>query len=354
MTIVSYITHWLWGLTGFGSFRMRCNSSLLKSSAAGLMLFLAAAIFSGAPQAEAAEKIIFAHLFDESIPHHQEALWAAREIARRTDGRFEMEVFARGALGSADTEHLDAIKAGMADITYVSFSHVANVYGPISIGAGPYVFRDYHHWEAFRDSELFQELKAGYEERAGVRVTGMVYYGQRHITSKKPIRRLEDLKGMPIRSGSMHTIVKTLELLGTKPVQIPFHEVYQALKSGIVDAQENPLPTIYAMKFYEVSDIITLTGHFTDGQMVLFNKPRWDALAQSDRAVIAKVLLEMSKRVSDNTRKQEIELIGTLREMGVTVNVIDTTAFMEAIRPELTGEAFPWGETVFNRLQAIR
>ncbi|MHC1729369.1 MAG: TRAP transporter substrate-binding protein DctP [Syntrophobacteraceae bacterium] len=327
---------------------------MLKHTAVGLLLFLAATFSHGTAPVGAAEKIIFAHLFEESVPHHQEVLWAAREIARRTDGRFVIEVFAKGALGSTDMEHLDAVKAGLADITYVSFSHVANVYGPISIGAGPYVFRDYRHWEAFRDSELFQELKAGYEDKAKVRVMGMVYYGQRHITSKRPITGLQDLKDMPIRSGSMQTIVKTLELLGTKPVQIPFHEVYQALKSGIVQAQENPLPTIFAMKFYEVAGIITLTGHFTDGQMVLFNEPRWDALPQSDRAIIAEVLQEMSKRVSDNTRKQEIELIETFRNMGVTVNTIDPTALMEAIRPELTGDAFPWGETIFNRLQAIR
>ncbi len=320
------------------------------------VMWIMAAIFiigSGLPVA-AAEKIVMAHLFDDSIPHHQEALWAAQEIARRTDSRYMMEVLARGAFGSTDTEHLDAIKAGLADLTYVSFSHVADVYGPISIGAGPYVFRDYRHWEAFRDSALFQKLKEGYEKVAGVRVVGMVYYGQRHITSKKPIAGLQDLKDMPIRTGTMRTIMKTLQLLGTKPVQIPFHEVYQALKSGIVEAQENPLPTILAMKFYEVANVITLTAHFTDGQLVLFNRQRWDSIPEADRAIIASVLSEMSKKVSDDTRSQEVELIKTFREMGVTVNEIDKRPFQEALRPALTSDAFPWGEKIYRRVQDIQ
>jgi len=275
-------------------------------------------------------------------------------MAKRTNGRYVMEVLGRGALGATDTEHLEALKAGMIDATYVSFSHVSDVYGPISIGAGPYVFRDYRHWEAFRDSGLFQELKTGYENAAGVRVAGMVYYGQRHITSKKPIKGLEDLKGLPIRSGPMRTILKTLELLGTKPVQIPFHEVYQALKSNIVEAQENPLPTIFAMKFYEVANIVTLTAHFTDGQLVLFNRSRWDALPEGDRAIIGEVLREMSKRVSDNTREQEIELTKTLRNMGVTVNEIDKAPLIEALLPAVTSDAFPWGKVIYDRVQELQ
>ena len=302
----------------------------------------------------AAERIVFAHLFDESLPHHQEALWACEELATRTNGRYVMEVLGRGAFGSTDTEHLQALKAGMADVTYLSFSHVSDVYGPVSIGAGPYVFRDYRHWEAFRDSDLFQELKAGYENAAGVYVAGMVYYGQRHISSKKPIEGLEDLKDLPIRSGPMRTILRTLELLGTKPVQIPFHEVYQALKSNLVEAQENPLPTIFAMKFYEVANIITLTAHFTDGQLVLFNRSRWDALPEGDRVIIGQVLREMSKRVSDNTRKQEIDLIKTLRDMGVTVNEIDKAPLAEALRPAVTSDVFPWGKAIYDRLQELQ
>lgn len=315
------------------------------------MIILAGAT---APAAEAAERLVFAHLFDESIPHHQEALWASREMARRTNGRYIMEVLGRGAFGSTDTEHLDALKAGMVDITYVSFSHVSDVYGPISIGAGPYVFRDYEHWEAFRDSDLFQELRAGYEKAAGVRVAGMVYYGQRHITSQNPIYGLDDLKGLSIRCGSMRTIQRTLELLGTKPVQIPFHDVYQALKSNIVEAQENPLPTIFAMKFYEVARVITLTAHFTDGQLVLFNEQRWASLPETDRAIIAEIVREMSKRVSDNTRKQEIELIKTFADMGVTVNAIDKTPIIKALQPALTSNVFPWGKAIYDRLQAIQ
>jgi tripartite ATP-independent transporter DctP family solute receptor len=316
------------------------------------LLLAAAAVF--AHPAPAADRILLAHLFEESTAHHQEALWAAEEAAKRTNGRYVMEVLGNGTLGSSDTQHMEAVKAGTVDMTYLGFSHVADTYGPLSIGAGPYIFRDYNHWLAFGESPLFQELRQGYERASGLRVLGMVYYGQRHITSKKPVRSLQDLKGMPIRSGPMPTIMKTLQLLGAKPVLIPFHEVYQALKSGIVEAQENPLPTIRAMKFYEVANVITLTGHFTDGQLVLFNGPKWEALPEADRKVLAEVFLEVSRRVSDNTRRQEIELVKTFRDMGVTVNEIDTAPFREAVRPALTSDVFPWGRAIYDRLQAIQ
>lgn len=325
----------------------------MKSSQVKLVIALLGVAVLSARPLPAAERILFAHLFDESTAHHQEALWAAAEVEKRTNGRYVMDVLGKGTLGTTDTEHMEAVKTGTVDMTYLGISHVADTYGPLSIGAGPHLFRNYQHWRAFGESALFRELRTRYEEVSGLRVLGMVYYGQRHITSKSPIRSLEDLKGMRIRSGPMPTIMKTLELLGAKPVLIPFHEVYQALKSGIVDAQENPLPTIRAMKFYEVANVITLTGHFTDGQLVLFNGPKWDAMAEGDRAVLAEIFRVMSQRVSDSTRSQELELVRTFREMGVTVNEIDTAPFVEAVRPALISGIFPWGMTVYERLQEI-
>jgi TRAP-type C4-dicarboxylate transport system substrate-binding protein len=125
-----------------------------------VLLALMTMLMTASPPSLAREKILFAHLFDESIPHHQDALWAARELERRTNGRYVMEVLGKGTLGATDTQHMEAVKAGLADVTYLGFSHAADIYSPVSIGSGPYVFRDYRRWEAFRESPLFQELKA--------------------------------------------------------------------------------------------------------------------------------------------------------------------------------------------------
>src|SRR6202040_2346991 len=131
-------------------------------------------------------------------------------------------------------------------------------YPPMSIASGPFIFRDFHHWETFRTSPVFQELAQQYEARTGG-----------HLTANKLVQKPEDMKGMKLRVPDAPLFTMFPRAVGANPTPIAFAEVYLALQNGTVDAQENPLPTIDAKKFYEVQKYIILTGHITESLVTI-------------------------------------------------------------------------------------
>ena len=132
------------------------------------------------------------------------------------------------------------------------------------------MFRDFNHWKAFSTSPLFAELGEGYRAKSGGnKVVAITYYGERHVTSNKPINKPEDMKGLKIRVPDAPLYTMFPRAVGANPTPIAFAEVYLALQNGTVDAQENPLPTIDAKKFYEVQKYIVLTGHITDALLTI-------------------------------------------------------------------------------------
>ncbi len=148
------------------------------------------------------------------------------------------------------------------------------------------MFRDYDHWDHYRNSELFDELAQGYTDASGNHIVAMTYYGARHVTSNKPILTPADMDGLKIRVPNAPLYMMFPEATGANPTPIAFAEVYLALQQGTVDAQENPLPTIQAKKFYEVQSDINLTGHITDALLTIVGGPTWDSLDEADRAAL--------------------------------------------------------------------
>src|SRR5256885_3743425 len=179
-----------------------------------VVVCLLAMVVALAPsQACAAEKIVSGHMWESQTAQHRALVWAAQEVERRFSGRYHMDVFPKGQLGNTDAELAEGLHNGTTDVSFFNVGHAATVYPPISIGGAPFLFRDFAHWDAYRRSSLFEELKAGFEKVAGLKVFGLTYYGERHITSKKPIRDLEDLKGLVIRVPNKPTLLTMFRAL---------------------------------------------------------------------------------------------------------------------------------------------
>jgi TRAP-type C4-dicarboxylate transport system substrate-binding protein len=167
-----------------------------------------------APLAGAEQRLIFGHILEESTAHHRHLLWAAEQIQEQLGGRYQLEMFPKGQLGNTDAQVIEGFNKGTVHMAYLSLGHLVNLYGPLSIGAGPFVFRDFDHWQAFSHSDLYRELVEGFEKATGMKVLGLAYYGQRHVTSHKPLHGLEDLQGLVIRVPNIPTMIKTFRLLG--------------------------------------------------------------------------------------------------------------------------------------------
>lgn len=134
--------------------------------------------------ASAQTKLKWAHVYETSEPYHKWAVWAADEYKKRTNGKYEIQVFPASSLGK-ESDINEALGLGTIDIIYTGQLFAGRSYGPLAVGGAPFMFRDYGHWAAFRTSDLFKELAAGYQKRTGNHVVTLTYYGERHVTSNK-------------------------------------------------------------------------------------------------------------------------------------------------------------------------
>ncbi|KAA0014636.1 DctP family TRAP transporter solute-binding subunit [Billgrantia pellis] len=299
-----------------------------------------------------AESLNFAHVYETSEPYHEWALWAADEIEQRTDGRYSIEVHPASSLGKEEDIN-EGLTLGTVDIIYTGTQFAGRAYGPIGIAGAPYMFRDFDHWQAYADSDLFQEIAQGYQDATGNVPVALNYYGERHVTSNQPIETPEDMRNLKIRTPNAPMYMMFPEAVGANPSPIAFDEVYLALQQGVVDAQENPLPTIRAKAFYEVQDHINLTGHITDSLLTIIGGPLWDRLSEEDRKIFREVYQEAAEKITADIQQQEQELVAWFEEQGVTVNEVDREPFREAVVPEHNGDDATWDQETYDRLQEI-
>lgn len=320
------------------------------------MLFATAsavAVLGLLPATAVAEtKLKWAHVYESSEPYHTCAVAANELLMDATEGRYGIEVFPASSLGK-EVDINEGLGFGTVDIIYTGQLFAGRSYGPIAIGGAPFMFRDWDHWDKFRNSELFGELSQGYTDATGNHITAMTYYGARHVTSNKPILTPADMDGLKIRVPNAPLYMMFPEATGANPAPIAFAEVYLALQQGTVDAQENPLPTIQAKKFYEVQSDINLTGHITDALLTIIGGPAWDAMDATDQANLTQVTKDTAVCATDAIIKAEGELAEWFRGEGVQVNEVDRGPFIEAVKAMHNGEMATWDQATYDRLQAI-
>lgn len=303
--------------------------------------------------ASAQTSLKFAHVYEVATPYHEAALMAAEMLEERTDGRYTMEVFPASSLG-VEEEINESLTLGVIDVIYTGTGFASRAYGPIGISDFPFTLRGLNHWKAYQDSDLFAELSEGYTEATGGNeVVTLTYYGSRHVTSNKPIMTPDDMKDLKIRVPNAPAYVLFPETVGANPTPMAFAEVYLALQQGVVDAQENPLPTIQFKKFYEVQSNINLTGHITNSLISVVSGSTIAKMDDADADILRDVLTESSAWATAQIETAENELADWFREQGVTVNVVDRAPFIEAVKPALTTDDMPWTVDVYDRLQAI-
>ena len=315
-------------------------------------LFCAATLLAGA--SGAAEILKFAHVYETSEPYHKWALWAADEIKKRTGGRYEIQVFPASSLGK-EQDLYQGLGLGTIQLTYTGSLYVSRDYGPMALSSAPFMFRDYDHWKAWRESPMFAEIRNTYTAKSGNQVLGLVYYGERQVTANKPVRTPADMKGMKFRTPDSPIYTMFPRAVGANPTPIAFAEVYLALQNGTVDGQENPLPTILAKRFYEVNKNISLTAHMTDSLVILASSATWQKLSPEDRKVFQDVYREAAAKISEDVRAAEAQLVTEFAtKYGANVIKVDRKPFQEAMAKTLQAPNLPWTAEQYQKVQAIR
>jgi tripartite ATP-independent transporter DctP family solute receptor len=313
---------------------------------------LAIALVGVTMPASAQTKLKWAHVYEVSEPYHKWAVWAGDEFKKRTNGKYEIQVFPASSLGK-ETDINEGLGLGTVDIIYTGQLFAGRSFGPLAIGGAPFMFRDYGHWNSFRNSPLFVELADGYKKKTGNEVITLTYYGERHVTSNREINKPEDMKALKIRVPDAPLYTMFPRAVGANPTPIAFAEVYLALASGTVDAQENPLPTIQAKKFYEVQKHIVLTGHITDALLTIVGGPTWGKLNADERKTLTAILKEAADKCTADIVKSEKELVDWFKQQGKNVVAVDRKPFREAVVKLHNGSDATWDKATYDKLQGL-
>jgi tripartite ATP-independent transporter DctP family solute receptor len=314
---------------------------------------LAVAALAGGP-AWAQTKLKFAHVYETSEAYHRAALWAADEIKKRTDGRYEIQVFPASQLGK-EADLVQGLTLGTVDIIYTGQAFAARIYPPIAIGGAPFMFRDLDHWKKYSSSDVLKDLMDGIYRKSGNKPLAVTYYGVRHTTANKPIMKPEDMVGLKLRVPDAPLYVMYPKVVGANATPLAFAEVYLALQNKTVDAQENPLPTIEAKKFYEVQSHINLTGHITEMLLTIVSGQTWNKLSDADKKTFEAVFREAAQKATDEIATAEGKLVDEFNtKYKKTVVRSDRVAFAKAFEKFHLGPDATWDKATYDKLQAIK
>jgi len=317
------------------------------------VVLIFAALILAAP-AVAQQKLKFAHVYETSEPYHTYAVWAAGEIAKRTGNRYSMDVFAASQLGN-ETQINQSLSLATVDLIYTGQAFAARTYPPLSIGGAPYMFRDFDHWKKYSQSKVLADLMEAYYKKGGNKPIAAFYYGVRHTTANKAINKPEDMKGLKLRVPDAPLYIMYPKVLGANATPIAFAEVYLALQNKTVDAQENPLPTILAKKFYEVQTHVNLTGHITEMLLAIVGGHVWSKLSPADRKVFESVFAEAAEKSNAEIAQSEQQLVTDFAtKYGKTVVKSDRDAFKKVFTKFHVGSDVPWDKALYEKVQAIK
>lgn len=319
-----------------------------------LKTLLAAAVLALAGAAGAQTKLKFAHVYETSEPYHKWALWAADELKKRTAGRYEMQVFPASQLGK-ETDINQGLTLGTVDVIYTGQAFAARTYPPLAIGGAPFMFRDFDHWKKYSTGPVLAELMDAYYKKGGNKPVAVTYYGVRHTTANKPIVKPEDLQGLKLRVPDAPLYAAYPKVLGANATPIAFAEVYLALQNKTVDAQENPLPTIEAKKFYEVQSHINLTGHITEMLLTIVSGQTWSKLSDADKKAFEDVFKEAAAKATEDIATAEQKLVDDFAtKYKKTVVKSDRAAIGAKFKAFHTGPDATWDKALYDRVQAIK
>jgi tripartite ATP-independent transporter DctP family solute receptor len=310
------------------------------------------AIAAGGP-AVAQQKLKWAHVYETSEPYHTQSVWAAEEIKKRTNGKFDIQVFPASSLGK-ETDINQGLSLGTVDMIISGPSFAARSYPRIGISYYPFIFRDADHLIAYSKSPVFAEMVEGFRQKSGIQITAYTYYGARQTTSNRPFTDCAGMKGLKIRVPDVPAYMATPKACQANPTPIAFAEVYLALQNGTVEAQENPLTTIEAKKFYEVQKAIMLTSHIVDGLTTQIAPHVWTKLTDGEKKIFTDVTREAADRATAQIKKREAELVDEFKKKGLQVVNVNRQSFVDAVLKNSTPESMGYERKDYDRIVAIK
>lgn len=295
-----------------------------------------------------------------SVPDdwHTKMLYVFKEeLERSAPGRFDVQIHHSGSLFKQGTEPV-AMARGNLEMALVSMQDVAKQVPAYSLFTAGYLIRDPDHLMKVYGGPIGSEIADTVAKAMDIRLVQAAYLGTRQVNLREArnVRAPNDLAGVKLRMPGSKEWLFLGEALGANPTPLAFTEVYLALKTGTIDGQDNPLPTVRAAKFYEVTKQIVLTSHLVDAIFLAISNKAWNAMSADDQAKVKAAALTAARFNNENRIKEEQTLLDFFRKEGLTVTTPDVEAFRKAVQQAYLQSELSkaWPKGMLERVNAVR
>ena len=259
-----------------------------------------------------------------------------KKLETATNGRLSIQMFPSMQLGG-EKEMIEQAQIGALQIARISVGPMGPLVPEMNVFNMPFVFRDAQHAEKVTDGPIGDELLKKLSDHPTAGLIGLAWMssGTRNVyNSKKPIKTVEDLKGLKIRMMGNPVFVDTMNSLGGNGVAMGFDQLINALQTGVVDGAENNEPSYESGQHYRYAKYYSRTGHLIIPEILVFSKKSWEGLSKDDQALIMKLSKEAQAEARTLWYEREKVSIEAMKKAGVEINeVADKKAFQAAVKP---------------------
>ncbi|MEF2070075.1 TRAP transporter substrate-binding protein [Consotaella aegiceratis] len=279
------------------------------------------------------------HLANEQNSWHKASLKFGEELEKLTDGRIKVEVYPNDSLG-VEMDLINGMQLGTADMTITGES-LQNWAPKAALLAIPYAYGSLEEMDEVASGPIGDEIEQQIIETAQIRPIAYFARGPRNLTSNRPIKTPDDLKGLKLRVPNVPLFVDVWSALGANPTPMAFSEVFTSLQNGTIDAQENPLALIDSANFAEVQDYVNLTEHVRSWIYLTISELTWNQMSEEDQQAV----MEAAKTAQAYERElflaDEQALEQTLKDKGMEFVDVDEDAFAAKARDAVLANVSP-------------
>ncbi|MFB9326323.1 TRAP transporter substrate-binding protein [Paenibacillus aurantiacus] len=253
-------------------------------------------------------------------------------VSEKSGGRIKIEVFPSAQLGE-EKAVIEQVQLGAIEFTRVSTGPLAEFNKAFGVFSLPYIFENEdHEWKFLNGPEAQKML----EDLSSSKFMGLAYYdsGARSFYTRKPVTKIEDLKGQKIRVIQNKVNIDLMDALGASATPMPYGDVFNALQTGVIDGAENNWPSYYTSKHYEQAKHIIVDGHQRVPEVLMASQVTWDKLSDADKKIIKEAATESITYQREQWKQFEKESEDKVRAAGVTVTeVTDLKPWQDAVKP---------------------
>ncbi len=278
-------------------------------------------------------------------------------LDKSAPGEFDVQINLNASLFKQGAEPA-AMARGNLELTTVSAADIAKIVPEFSIFTAGYVVRDPGQQQKIFNGPIGAELFKTVSEKMDISALSTCYLGTRQLNLRevRTVRTPSDLKGIKLRMPGSKDWLFLGEALGATATPLAFGEVYMGLKSGTIDAQDNPLPTVKAAKFYEVTKQIVLTSHLVDGLFIAISNKAMQALSPGQRSKVQAAAQAAAAFNNENRLKEESQLVEFFKKEGLQVSTPDLAAFHKTVQAAYQSADYgkTWPAGLLERINAVR